>query len=104
MQAVPDCMLPLNVSRSVTRWARPRGNFLPSLEKRVGNSLKNLGPSHKTLCQPWCPKLVTDLNVSSRNDENKTLISRGLQSSKIKYTVNSIHHITYFPTISTNII
>jgi len=29
--------------------------------KNIGQSLKNLGPSQKTLRNTWCPKLVTDL-------------------------------------------
>jgi len=29
--------------------------------QNIGHSLKNLGPSQKTLCLPLCPKLVTDL-------------------------------------------
>jgi len=29
--------------------------------KTIGHSLKNLGPSQKTLRHPWCPKLVTGL-------------------------------------------
>jgi len=31
------------------------------LEKCVGYSLKNLGPSQKTLRPPWCPKLFPGL-------------------------------------------
>jgi len=31
--------------------------------KTIGHSLKNLGPSRKTLRQPWCPKLVTGLDL-----------------------------------------
>jgi len=29
--------------------------------KTIGHSLKNLGPSQKTLRPTWCPKLVTGL-------------------------------------------
>jgi len=29
--------------------------------KTIGHSLKNLGPSQKTLRHPWFPKLVTGL-------------------------------------------
>jgi len=29
--------------------------------KTIGHSLKNSGPSQKTLRHPWCPKLVTGL-------------------------------------------
>jgi len=29
--------------------------------KTIGHSLKNLGPSKKTLCQTWCPKVVSGL-------------------------------------------
>jgi len=37
-------------------------NFSPPiLEKCVGHSLKNLGPSQKNLRPPYCPKLVTGL-------------------------------------------
>jgi len=32
-----------------------------ALLKTIGHSLKNLGPSQKTLRHPWCPKLVTGL-------------------------------------------
>jgi len=32
----------------------------------VGHSLKNLGPSQKTLRSPYCPKLVTCLVASAR--------------------------------------
>jgi len=35
--------------------------------KSIGHSSKNLGPSQKTLCHPWCPKLVTGLNGHSLN-------------------------------------
>jgi len=35
--------------------------FSPPLEKFVGHSLKNLGPSQKTLRHIWCPKLVPGL-------------------------------------------
>jgi len=35
--------------------------FSPPLEKCVGHSLKNLGPSQKTLFPTWYPKLVTGL-------------------------------------------
>jgi len=35
----------------------------PIPEKRVGHSLKDLGPSQKTLRRPWCPKVVMDLEV-----------------------------------------
>jgi len=33
-------------------------NFFAPLEKCVGHSLKNLGPTQKTLPPTWCPKLV----------------------------------------------
>jgi len=32
-----------------------------TLFKNIAQSLKNLGPSQKTLCHTWCPKLVTGL-------------------------------------------
>jgi len=31
--------------------------------KTIGHSLKNLGPSQKTLRHPWCPKPVTGLEI-----------------------------------------
>ena len=40
--------------RSPTKFFVPPG-------KCVGHSVKNLGPSQKTLCPTWCPKLVTGL-------------------------------------------
>jgi len=39
------------------------GGASPIPEKRVGHSLKDLGPSQKTLRRPWCPKVVMDLEV-----------------------------------------
>ena len=39
----------------------PPKSFSPSLEKCVGHSLKNLGPSQKTLRPTWCSNLVTGL-------------------------------------------
>ena len=35
--------------------------FSPPVEKCIGHSLKNLGPSQKNLRPPHCPKLVTGL-------------------------------------------
>jgi len=31
----------------------------------MGHSLKNVGPSQKTLRHPWCPKLVTGLIIAA---------------------------------------
>ena len=45
-------------SRPVTR------GISPTLEKCIGHSSKNLGPSQKTLRPSWCPKLVTGLVTS----------------------------------------
>jgi len=39
----------------------PPEKFSGPLEKFVGQSLKNMGPSQKTLYLPWCPKMVTGL-------------------------------------------
>jgi len=39
---------------------RQARNFAP-LEKYIGHSLKNVGPSQKTLRPTLCPKLVTGL-------------------------------------------
>ena len=38
--------------------------FLAPLEKCVGESLKNLGASQKTLRHTWCPKLVTGTGIT----------------------------------------
>jgi len=68
-----NCTLALSVSaasrsrlypRTVTRGSAGRANIplkFPPLEECVGQSLKNLGPSQKTLRHTWCPKLVTGL-------------------------------------------
>jgi len=40
----------------------PKIVFAP-LEKCVGHSLKNVGPSQKTLHPTWCPKLVAGLVI-----------------------------------------
>jgi len=49
----------------------PLENFPPPPEKMsrpkfksIGHSAKNLSPSQKTLCPPWCPKLVTGLHIA----------------------------------------
>ena len=39
----------------------PLKHFSLTLEKSVGQSLTNLGPSQRTLRHTWCPKLVTAL-------------------------------------------
>jgi len=67
-----NCTLVLSVSgasrsRLCPRPVTKRGEsptrklFFSPLEKCVGHSLKNLGPSEKTLRPTWCPKLVTGL-------------------------------------------
>jgi len=33
--------------------------------KTIGHSLKNLGPSQKTLRHPWCPKLLAGLLMAN---------------------------------------
>jgi len=71
-------------SSPVTRGGRiggfaPPENFLPSLEKCVEHSLKNLGFSQKTLRPSWCPKLVTGLKPSKLKMEytaGKSLFAR----------------------------
>jgi len=53
--------------RPVTRGNLPaklfalHGKFCWAQLQTIGHSLKNLGPSQKTLRHPWCPKLVTGL-------------------------------------------
>jgi len=42
----------------------PVEKFLPNLEKCVGHSSKNLGPSRKTLRPSWCSKLVAGLALT----------------------------------------
>jgi len=50
--------------------------------KTIRHSLKNLGPSQKTLRPTWCPKLVTGLGKTSdglaflTNNRDVTLILR----------------------------
>jgi len=60
------CWLIRHHSRPVTRGFSPppQKNFPPPLEKCVGYSLKNLGPSQRTLRPSWCSKLVTGLHHS----------------------------------------
>ena len=41
----------------------PPGKMCWAQVKTIGQSLKNLGPSQKTLRHPWCPKLVTGLVI-----------------------------------------
>jgi len=57
----------------------------PPLEKCVGHSLKNLGPSLKTLRPSWCLKLVTGvavdciaLNYSGKH--KRKMVIRGISS------------------------
>jgi len=54
-----------------------------SVFKTIGHSLKNLGPSQKTLCPPWCSKLVTGL----------TSRSLSIHASDIKLILNAVAYM-----------
>ena len=41
----------------------PTGKLCWACFETIGHNLKNLGPSQKTLRPPWCPKLVTGVEV-----------------------------------------
>ena len=41
----------------------PTGKMCWTYFETISHSLKNLSPSYKTLCPPWCPKLVTGVEV-----------------------------------------
>jgi len=51
-----------------------------ALEKCVDHSLKNLGPSQRTLRRPWCLKLMTGLIITNYVSDG----GRG-----VKYTLTS---------------
>jgi len=50
---------------NVEKWKKKNGKNFSTQEKCVEHSLKNLGPSQKTLRPTWCPKLVIGLDPPS---------------------------------------
>ena len=58
-------------------------NVLSIVENYWRHSLKNLGPSQKTLRHPWCPKLVTGLFVTKINHWHHIVCKAGVESLKI---------------------
>jgi len=72
-------------SRPVTRWGETHlKKFSPPLDKSVRHSLKTWAPSQKTLCLPWCPKLVSGLVGRGQEFENFSQSAVFLVSSSKK--------------------